>query len=200
MPPYVIGLTGNIASGKGVVSSLLAKLGAEVIDADVLAHECLAAGTDETEAVARRFGSGVLAGDGSVDRSALGAIAFYDQKALADLEAILHPPIRRRILQQVERSRTSVVVIEAIKLLEGPLADHVQSVWVVTAPRATRLQRLMERSGLSLDEASERLDAQNPEEEKVARAQVVLRNDGTLEDLRIQVERAWSDLIGTTEL
>lgn len=192
---HVIGLTGNIASGKGVVASLLAELGAEVIDADVIAHECLAPGTAEAKAVAHRFGSGILAADGSVDRSGLGRIVFRDPKALSDLEAILHPAVRQRILQQLEASTARVVVIEAIKLLEGPLIDHVQSVWVVAAPRATRLRRLMERSDLTAQEAVERVDAQSPEEHKVARAHVVLRNDGSLGELRLQVARAWADLV-----
>lgn len=194
---YVIGLTGNIASGKSEVARMLRGLGAEVIDADAVAHETLAAGTQETIAVAARFGSEVIGSDGGVDRGALGRIVFSDPRALADLEAIVHPGTRRRILDRVHGSRAPVAVIEAIKLLEGPLVDHVDAVWVVTAPRDLRVQRLVDARGLSAADAEQRVDAQNPEEEKVRRANVVLRNEGTLQDLRLQVEAAWRGLLGS---
>jgi dephospho-CoA kinase len=118
-------------------------------------------------------------------------VVFKDPRALADLEAIVHPAARRRILQRLEESQADVGVIEAIKLLEGPLAHRADVVWVVTAPRSVRL---IER-GLSLEEASERVDAQNPEDEKVRQADVVLQNDGSLESLAQQVETAWKTLL-----
>lgn len=193
-PPYVIGLTGNIASGKSLVSTMLAERGAAVIDADQVAHEVLAAGTPETAAVARQFGAHLLRPDGSVERPALGRIVFGDAGALADLEAIVHPGTRTRILDRISRSRARVVVVEAIKLLEGPLADHVDTVWVVTAPRDARIQRLNRARDISAAEAEQRVEAQNPEEEKVRRADVVLANDGSVADLRRQVESAWRAL------
>jgi dephospho-CoA kinase len=191
---YVIGLTGNIASGKSVVARLLAELGADVIDADRVAHTVMAAGTDETREIAALFGESVLSPDRSVDRAALGRIVFSDPDALANLEAIVHPGTRRRIYEQLERSTAPVAVLEAIKLLEGPLVDHVDVVWVVTAPREVRIARLVADRGLTADDAARRIDAQNPEDEKVRRADVVLSNDGTLDDLRGQVERAWGRL------
>ncbi len=192
----VIGLTGNIASGKSEVARMLRELGAEVIDADLVAHETLAPGTPEALAVEARFGSDVLRPDGSVDRTALGNIAFSDPQALADLEAIVHPGTRRRILEQVDRSNAEVAVIEAIKLLEGPLVDHVDVVWVVAARHEVRVQRLVRKRGLSVADAEQRVDAQNPEEDKIRWAAVVLRNEGTLEELRRQVQAAWKSLPG----
>lgn len=196
---YVIGLTGNIASGKSLVSHLLAERGADVIDADYMAHETLLAGTEETAAIAERFGLGVIGPEGAVDRAALGRIVFADPVALADLEAIVHPGARRRILQRVADSNAAVAVIEAIKLLEGPLVDHVNAVWVVTATRATRTRRLVEERGMPPEEAAGRVDAQNPEEEKVRRADVVIANDGSLDDLRRQVDAAWQALQATLQ-
>jgi len=188
---YVIGLTGNIASGKSAVSHMLADLGAFVVDADAVAHEVLQPGTEETAAIARHFGNHVLAADGSVDRASLSSIVFADRAAMAALEAIVHPGTRKRILERVESAVADVAVIEAIKLIEGPLVDHVDAVWVVTSPREVRIARLMADRGMSRDAAEQRVDAQNPEDEKVRRADVVLRNDGTIEELRGQVDAAW---------
>lgn len=196
MPPqHVIGLTGNIASGKSTVAAILQELGAEVIDADTIAHEVLCQGTPETAAVTKRFGRFVLAADGAVDRMALGQIVFADAGALKDLEAIVHPGTRRRILERLGASRAAVVVVEAIKLLEGPLADHTDSIWVVTAPRGIRLERLTRERGLRPDQAEARIDSQNPESAKVGRADVVIENAGAREQLQAQVEAAWHTLI-----
>jgi dephospho-CoA kinase len=170
---------------------MLADLGAEVIDADRVAREVLDAGSAEVDAVVDRFGPSILRDDGAVDRPALGRIVFDDKQALADLEAIVHPATRKRILAQIAESRADVAVIEAIKLLEGPLVDHVKAVWVVTAPAPLRVDRLVEQRGLAREDAQQRVAAQNPEEAKVRRADVVLRNDGSLDDLRAQVLAAW---------
>lgn len=194
---YVIGLTGNIAGGKSAVARMLADLRAEIIDADEIAHATLTPGTIESAAVASRFGPSVVAADGGTDRAALGRIVFGDPTALADLEAIVHPGTRQRIFERLAASRAEVAVIEAIKLLEGPLVYHVNVVWVVTAPRSLRIERLIHDRGLSPAEAAQRVDAQNPEEAKLHRADVVLRNDGSLDDLRRQVMAAWKQLLQT---
>ncbi len=190
----VIGLTGNIASGKSAVTRMLAELGADVIDADAVAHEALAAGTEEAALIAERFGPGVMRPDGAVDRPALGRVVFSDPRALADLEAIVHPGVRRRVYERLDRSRADVAVLEAIKLLEGPLVDHVDTVWVVAAPREVRIDRLVRERGLTPEDAARRVDAQNPEEEKIRRADVVIHNDGSMEELRRQVLEAWGEL------
>jgi dephospho-CoA kinase len=191
----VIGLTGNIASGKSAVTRMLAELGAASIDADAVAHQALAPGAEEAALIAERFGPTVIRADGGVDRAALGGIVFSDPGALADLEAIIHPGVRRRVYDWLDGVTADVAVLEAIKLLEGPLVDHVDTVWVVTAPREVRIERQVRERGLTPEEAARRVDAQNPEEEKVRRADVVLRNDGALEDLRRQVLSAWQALV-----
>jgi dephospho-CoA kinase len=191
---YVIGLTGNIGSGKTVVANLLRELGADVVDADQVARDVLEPGSPEVDAVVARFGPSILREDGSVDRGALGRIVFDDPAALADLEAIVHPATRKRILARLAESSAEVAIVEAIKLLEGPLADHVDAVWVVTAPTETRIDRLVAQRGLSAEDARQRVDAQNPEQQKVERADVVLPNNGSLETLRDQVEAAWRRL------
>lgn len=188
---YVIGLTGNIASGKSAVAHMLADLGADIVDADVVAHEVTAAGTEETAAIAERFGPSVLGDDGAIARPVLGRIVFSDAQALTDLEAIVHPGVRRRVYERLERSTARVAVLEAIKLLEGPLVEHVDTVWVVTARRDVRIARLVSDRGMSAADAAGRVDAQSPEEEKVRRADVVLHNDGSVDDLHQQVEAAW---------
>ena len=193
---YVIGLTGNIGSGKSVVATILRELGAEVIDADLVAREVLAPGSPEVETVAHRFGSGVLRPDGTIDRAALGRIVFDDAAALADLEAIVHPATRTRILRQLAESDADVAVIEAIKLLEGPLVNHVNTVWVVTAPPEVRVGRLVAQRGLIPQDARQRVSAQNPEDEKVRRADVVVENDGSLDQLRDKVADAWRAIPG----
>jgi dephospho-CoA kinase len=190
----VIGLTGNIASGKSAVARMLADLGADTIDADAVAHQALAQGTEEAAMIHQRFGPDVIRTDGAVDRAALGRIVFSDPQALADLEAIIHPGVRRRVYDWLAHVTADVAVLEAIKLLEGPLVDHVDTVWVVTAPREIRIDRLVYERGLTPEEAARRVDAQNPEEEKVRRADVVLRNAGDLEDLQRQVRAAWDRL------
>jgi dephospho-CoA kinase len=174
------------------VARILADLGADVIDADAVARDVLAPGSEQIAEVVARFGSQLLLADGSIDRPALGRIVFSDPAALADLEAILHPATRRRILDRAAVSPARVVVIEAIKLLEGPLVDHVDAIWVVTAPREVRIERLMADRGMSLEDATRRVDAQNPEADKVRAAHVVLRNEGSLADLRRQTEAAWA--------
>jgi dephospho-CoA kinase len=188
--PYIIGLTGNIGAGKSIVAAMLRELGAEVIDADRVAHEVMAAGTPEWQRLVERFGDGILQPDGAVDRRKLGAIAFGDAAALRDLERILHPAVRARIRARFAAAGTPVVV-EAIKLLEGGLYLEVDAVWVVAADRAVRVRRLMETRGLTQAEAGARVDAQTPESDKVARADVVIENSGDLASTRAQVLAAW---------
>jgi dephospho-CoA kinase len=175
---------------------MLSELGADVYDADAVAHEVLQAGTEEAAEVAERFGPEVVSADGSVDRQALGRLVFADRQAMADLEGIVHPGTRRRILDRVAHSSADVAAIEAIKLIEGPLVDHTNAVWVVTAPREARIARLVADRGMTTEQAVQRVDAQNPEAEKVRRADVVIENSGTLDDLRQKVRAAWDAIPG----
>jgi dephospho-CoA kinase len=189
--PYIIGLTGNIGAGKSAVVRLLRELGADSIDADRLGHEVMAPGTPEWEQLVARFGRDVLQPDGGVDRRKLGAIVFADPEALRDLEGILHPGVRARIRQRFASTERPVIVVEAIKLLEGGLYLEVDAVWVVTASQEVRVRRLIETRGLTAAEAETRVDAQAPEAEKIARADVVIENSGDLAATREQVLAAW---------
>jgi dephospho-CoA kinase len=188
---YIIGLTGNIACGKSQVAAILRELGAEFIDADRVAHELLEPGMPEHERIVERFGREILQPDGTIDRRKLGAIVFGDPEALRDLERILHPSVRPRIRARFAAAQQPVVVVEAIKLLEVELYLETDAVWVVTADRATQIQRLMATRGLTRAEAETRVDAQPPQEEKVARADVVIDNSESLERTREQVRAAW---------
>ena len=157
-----IGITGPIGCGKSTVAGWLAELGAETIDADEVAREVTAPGEPATGAILGRFGERVLAADGGVDRPALARIVFSDPAALADLEKIVHPAVRERILSELalaDEDRADAVVIEAIKLVEGGLAALCDEVWLVTCEPAEQRSRLLAR-GSSEDDADRRIAAQ----------------------------------------
>ncbi len=187
----VIGLTGNIATGKSTVARMLADLGADVIDADIVAHEVQAPGSAVHRAIIDRFGESILASDGAIDRKALGAIVFADAQALADLESLVHPAVEAEIRRRLERADAPAVVIEAIKLLEAKLDCYCDTIWVTTCPRETQLQRLIETRGLDRAQATQRIDAQPDPSLKVAQADVVIDNAGSLAATQAQVQRAW---------
>ncbi len=187
----IIGLTGNIATGKSVVRKMLEHLGAFGIDADALAHQVIRKGAPGYQSVLNAFGDWLLGPDGEIDRSKLGHVVFNDAAALKRLEAIVHPLVRQGAEYLTKNSRQPVVVIEAIKLIESPLLQVVDSVWVVTAPESAQLARLAQKRGLSEAQARERMQAQSPQEEKVSAADVVIRNDGSMEQTWQQVSAAW---------
>jgi dephospho-CoA kinase len=190
----VVGLTGNIATGKSMVAQMLTELGARVIDADKVAHEVMQPGSLAYEAVVEAFGPEILTADGPIDRSKLGDIVFRDPAALRRLEAAVHPAtiaeVERRIAQATER----VVVVEAIKLLEAGMHRGYDALWVVTAPRRCQIERLMVMRGMTKQEAALRVDAQPPQEEKTTVADLVIVNDGDLNTLRGKVGAAWTQL------
>ena len=189
---YLIGLTGNIATGKSVVARMLADLGATVIDADALVHELQRRGTPTHDAVVAEFGSGILRQDGEIDRQRLGALVFSRPERLRALEHILHPAVAVESLRRIAAAPSDVVVYEAIKLIEAGRADMCDAVWVVTASRDVQIARLTRDRGLSQAEARTRVDAQAPPEEKLKHATVVIDNGGSLEATRTQVERAYA--------
>ena len=192
--PFLIGLTGNIATGKSEVARLLGALGARVIDADRVAHEVMAPGGAAYGPVVEAFGTHILAPDGTIDRGRLGYEVFRDPGALRRLEALTHPATIGKVGQRIATATEPVVVVEAIKLIESGMHRAYDELWVVTSPRALQIQRLMERRGLNEVEARLRVDAQPPQEDKVAVADRVLVNDRGLDDLRRQVEAAWKEI------
>jgi dephospho-CoA kinase len=200
---YLIGLTGNIACGKSTVLDLLRDRGAQVLDADRVTHELQAPGQPVYHAIVAEFGPGILSAPaGPIDRRALGAIVFADAAALRRLEQIVHPAVRERIMAWLEgvgngssgidsSQPPPVAVIDAIKLLEGGWKQICDAIWVVTCATEQQLERLIATRGMRDDEARARIAAQPPQAEKIAQADVVIDNSGSLEHTRRQVETAW---------
>ena len=189
-----VGLTGGIASGKSLVATELARLGAVVIDADVLAREVVEPGTPGLAAVVQRFGAEVLDGD-RLDRARLGAIVFADPRARRDLEQIIHPAVRARATELERAAPPGAVVVHVIPLLvETGQQDDFDRVVVVDAAPDTQLARLRSRDGLSEEAARARLAAQASPEDRRAAADVVLSNQGSVPDLQRQIRRLWAEL------
>jgi dephospho-CoA kinase len=191
----VIGLTGNIATGKSAVMDMAAEKGALTLDADQVVHHILHGDDGVQTEIALAFGVKVRKPDGSVDRDALAAIVFKDPVKLKRLEQIVHPAVRRALLQRIDESPADVVVIEAIKLLEGALADECDQIWVTRCALEKQIERLMVCRGMDRDVAMVRVKAQAPQEEKVARADVVIDTNGTMADTRAYFELAWRRLV-----
>ncbi|GAB4409379.1 MAG: hypothetical protein Kow00123_22730 [Anaerolineales bacterium] len=189
--PYVIGLTGNIATGKTTVMAMLRHLGARVIDADQLAHEVMVSGTPIWQRIVNVFGRGILDEKGEIVRAKLAEIVFNDPKALQSLEEIIHPAVVERVQRLIAEAEEPVVVVEAIKLIESGLVDQCDTLWVVTCRRQQQMQRLMEQRYLREDQARARIMAQPPQAEKIFRADVVIDNSGTLEQTWEQVRQQW---------
>lgn len=173
---------------------MLEELGAETIDGDVLVHQLMGPNSILAPAIRERFGAHTVAEDGSIIRPELGKIVFSDPEALADLEAIVHPLVVAEKRAAIHRPGPDVLVLDAIKLFESGMADDCDEVWVVNCSRETQIERLMARNGIDRAEAERRIDAQPPQEEKVARADLVIENDGSLEETRAQVLAAWERL------
>lgn len=191
---FIVGVTGNIATGKSAVMRLVAEQGALTIDADKLVHQVMDQDVDMQAAIAVAFGPGVRRPDGRIDRGALGEIVFNDPGALSDLEGMIHPAVYEEVSRRISESANPLIFIEAIKLLEGKLADDCQQIWVTRCSRQRQLDRLRICRGLETAEAAARIKAQPPQEEKVARADVVIDTNGTMKDTARQVEQAWNRL------
>jgi dephospho-CoA kinase len=192
---HVIGLTGNIGTGKSVVRRMLEHLGAYGIDADALAHRATAKGAPGYQPVVNLFGRWVVGPDGQINRQRLARIVFSDPEALVDLEKIVHPLVGQAIDLIVRRSTQPVVVIEAIKLLEAGIGKNCNSIWVTTVPPEIQKARLMKSRGMSDAEAIRRIQSQPSQEQKIAAATVVIKNTGSFENTWMQVQAAWQKLI-----
>ena len=170
---------------------MLEHLGAYTIDADGLSHRATAKGAPGYEPIVNTFGKWILDSSREIDRKRLGDLVFRDPEALAQLEAIVHPLVREAVDVLIRRSKQPVVVVEAIKLLEGPLRQRCDSIWVTDASREHQIERLMSGRNWSRDQAQRRIDAQGPQADKLAEADVVVRNEGSYDDLWREVEGAW---------
>lgn len=193
----IVGLTGNIASGKSTVAKLFAARGAAVVDADQLAREVCARGSVALEAITDRFGAKVLSRDGELDRRELGRIIFADAGARAELEAIMHPAIRTlstKRFGELAAAGARVIVYEAALLIEAGREGDVDRLVVVTADDTVRLHRVIARDGLAEGAARARLAAQMPQAEKARRADVVIDNSGDLAALTQRVDGVWREL------
>ena len=194
-----VGLTGGIGSGKSEVSRRLAERGAFLIDADVTAREVVEPGTPGLGQIVAVFGPGVLLPDGHLDRPQLGQLVFADDNLLAKLNAIVHPLVAERT-QQLEQQAaaavgpTGIVVHDVPLLAENQLQRNYGTVIVVDAPDETRLQRLTEDRGLTPEHARERMAAQAGRDQRLAIADIVVDNSGTLDDLDDRVAEVWSIL------
>lgn len=192
---FVIGLTGNIATGKSVVRRMLEHLGAYTIDADALTHRAYAKGAPGYQQVIDQFGKWLINKDGEIDRSKLGNLVFNNPDAMKQLEAIVHPLVRQATEILIKRAIQPVIVIEAIKLLEGDLRNVCDSIWVTNAPEQVQVERLMRKRGMSRDQAVGRIHAQSAQSAKVAVANIVITNIGSYDALWKQVSAAWKELV-----
>ncbi|MEX2421404.1 MAG: dephospho-CoA kinase [Actinomycetota bacterium] len=193
----LVGLTGGIGSGKSTVAHLLEEHGAVVFDADVIAREVVEPGTSGHQAVVERFGANVLAPGGELARDALASIVFADPAARRDLEAIVHPEVRRLFAEGSEAYRDTdrVVVFSAPLLVETGMHTAFDVLIVLSTRVETQVERLMRGRGMSEDAVLARIAAQAPMEAKAEVADVLLPNEGDLAELRERVDRVWTELV-----
>ncbi|MBT2387778.1 dephospho-CoA kinase [Streptomyces sp. ISL-11] len=192
-----VGLTGGIGAGKSEVSRLLASYGAVVVDSDRIAREVVAPGTPGLAAVVAEFGPGILTAEGALDRAGLGAIVFADPERLAALNAIVHPLVRARSAELAAAAGPDAVVVHDVPLLaENGLAPLYDVVVVVDASTETRLDRLVRLRGMTTTEARARMSSQATREQRLAVADLVIDNDGPLEELEPRVREVWGELVG----
>ncbi|MBI5353799.1 MAG: dephospho-CoA kinase [Chloroflexi bacterium] len=192
---FVIGLTGNIATGKSVVRRMFEHLGAYSIDADALAHRTYSKGAPGYQQVIDKFGKWLINKDGEIDRSKLGNLVFSDPEAMAQLEEIVHPLVRQASEILLKRASQPVVIIEAIKLLESDLRKMCDSIWVTNAPQEVQIERLIRKRNYTRERALERINMQSAQSTKVALANIVITNTGSYDDLWKQVSAAWNEVV-----
>ena len=193
----LIGLTGNIASGKSEIARMLADRGATVIDADVLAREAVRPETQALKDIVKRWGKDVLKNDGSLDRAALRQIVFADQSELDALNRIVHPGVTRLRDREIARARErgdQIVVCVIPLLFERNIVEEFDAIVLVDAPRPFRLERMVASRGLEATDAMNMIASQMPAELKRARADYVIENNGSLQDLQRDVDALWSSL------
>ena len=190
----IIGLTGNIATGKSTVMQILMQLGATTIDADRVVHQLYAENQPLVNAICLMFGQEVIGADGKLDRPKLGQIVFADRQKMRQLEIIVHPVVQDEVRRQIDVAVSSCVVIEAIKLLESPIRQLCDSIWVTTCSAETQIERLINHRHLSRQDAELRVMSQPPQLVKINQADVVIDTNGTLIETKDQVVAQWTQL------
>jgi len=191
----VIGLTGGFGSGKSTVSQLLHELGAVVLDADTIGHEAYKPNTETWLEVVSAFGRQILTSNGEIDRGRLGQIVFSDPESLARLNQIVHPRMYEMMKTQIEEFRkqgVEVVVLEAAILLEAGWTPLVDEVWVTVAPEHEVVKRTLERNGLTEEQILARIDSQLSSEERTEYADVIINNDGSVDELKVKIKELWN--------
>jgi dephospho-CoA kinase len=191
MSQYLIGLTGNIATGKSTVAAMLAELGATLIDADKVVHQIMHPGNEVYDQIIAAFGPQVVGANGEIRRERLGRVVFGNPVELQRLEEIVHPAVGIEVRQRIARAETPVAVIEAIKLIEAGWHHSCQALWVTTCSKELQLERLIAGRSLSTEEARQRIDAQPTQVQKIDLADVVIDTSGDLEETHRQVINAW---------
>jgi len=197
--PSILGLTGNIASGKTTIGLMLLELGAaEYVDADLVVHELYLPGRPLVAQLVEAFGARILDADGGVNRRVLGELVFGDPARLRQLEALVHPAVQTALIERLRAlPPDGIGVLDAIKLVESGYGPLCHGLWLVTCPPEVQLRRLVETRGLTEAEAKRRLAAQPAIEPKRAVATEIIDNSGTLEQLRDQVTGAWQRFLAS---
>lgn len=195
--PLIIGITGNIATGKSVIRRMLANAGALGIDADVLAHRMLYPGGPAYQAVINTFGEQILTDNRIISKQKLGEIVFNDADRLQQLEAHVHPPVINAIRKRVKAAKSPIIVIEAIKLLEAGLADFCDHIYVSHVAHNYQLQRLMSSRGMTEEQAEARINLQPPQAVKLSQADVIINTEGSFKDTWTRTQKALNDTIHT---
>ncbi|AEV69210.1 dephospho-CoA kinase [Acetivibrio clariflavus] len=186
----IIGVTGGIGSGKSTVSKILASFGAQVIDADVLARQIVQKGQKALEEIVNYFGEAVLDSEGNLDRKKLSGIVFKDKKKLEALNRITHNYIAEKIIEEIKKIKEDeTVVVDAPIPIEHGFTDVVDEIWTVIADKEVRIKRVMERSGLTYNEVEDRINSQLSDEFYLSISDRVIVNNGSIEELRLQVEK-----------
>jgi dephospho-CoA kinase len=195
---YVVGLTGGIGSGKSTLAALLAERGAQVIDADLLGRDALRPGKPAWHSVVDQFGDEILVANSfDIDRKRLAAVVFNDRDKLAALNAIVHPLILRAVADQLERLRKTdeVVVLDAALIIETGLDEAVDALIVVDAPEELRLERVLLNRDMSRAEVGARMGSQSSRRDVLDRADIVVDNSGSIEQLAAEADRVWQELV-----
>ena len=196
MNKYIIGLTGNVATGKSVVRLMLEHLGAYSIDADKLTHKLYSKKAPAYAPVVKHFGHWILDSTGEINRKKLGQIVFNDPNALKALEEIVHPFINKAIQYLIDKTNKKVIVIEAIKIINGPIEQLCDSIWVTSATRENQFSRLIKNRQLVPSDAQSRIESQEPAILKLQKADHIIDTNGSIEKTWQQVQVGWDKFIG----